>query len=173
MPDVRGETSLPALPSDLDQFDFAILTLVQENNQLTSQEIGDRVGLSPSAVQRRLRRLRETGVISADVSLVSPAVAGNRVVIIVEVSLEREQIQELREFERSVSGLPEVTQCYYVTGKSDFILVLNMRSMEAFNDFAERVLHSNANVKQFYTAVVMKQVKFTTRVELSTALRTS
>ena len=171
MSDTRRETSLPALPADLDQFDYAILTLVQENNQLSSHEIGDKVGLSPSAVQRRLRRLRETGVIIADVSLISPAAAGNRVVIIVEVSLEREQVQQLREFERSISALPEVTQCYYVTGKSDFILVLNVRSMEAYGEFAERVFHSNPNVKQFYTAVVMNQVKFTTCVELSMVRR--
>lgn len=169
MADKRRETSLTAPSADLDDFDFAILTLVQENNQLNSHEIGAKVGLSSSAVQRRLRRLRSSGVIIADVSLISPAATGNRVIIVVEVSLEREQLQQLREFERSISALPEVTQCYYVTGRSDFILVLNMRSMEAYGVFANRVFHSNPNVKQFHTSVVMNQVKFTTRVELSTA----
>lgn len=167
MSKLRRETSPKKPPTDLDEFDFAILELIQRNNQLSSHEIGEEVGLSPSAVQRRLRRLRETGVIMADVSLISPAAIGRRVVIIVEVSLEREGVQELREFERAMAAEPEVTQCYYVTGDSDFIMVLNMPTMEAYGEFAKRVFHANANVKEFYTAVVIDQLKFTTRIDLA------
>lgn len=167
MSKARRET-LPEKPlAELDEFDYAILTLVQQNNQLSSHEIGEKVGLSPSAVQRRLRQLRETGVIMADVSVISPAAIGRRVVIIVEVSLEREGVQHMREFERGIAAQPEVTQCYYVTGNSDFIVVLNMPSMEAYGEFAKRVFHANANVKEFYTAVVIDQVKFTTQIDLS------
>jgi len=159
--------SAPAGPNaDLDAFDLAILNLVQEDNQLNSHQIGEKVGLSPSAVQRRLRNLRETGVIIADVSLIAPAVAGNRVTIIVEVSLEHEQLQQRQDFERSVKKLPEVVQCYYVTGNSDYVLILNMKSMEEYSQFTDEVFSSNPNVKQFQTTVVMKPIKFTTRVSL-------
>lgn len=165
----RRETSPEKPPAELDEFDYAILTLVQQNNQLSSHEIGGKVGLSPSAVQRRLRQLRETGVIMADVSLVSPAAIGRRVVVIVEVSLEREGVQHMREFERGIAAQPEVSQCYYVTGNSDFIVILNLPSMEAYGEFAKRVFHANANVKEFYTAVVIDQLKFTTQIDLSHA----
>jgi DNA-binding Lrp family transcriptional regulator len=162
----RRDAARGALTADLDPFDVAILNLVQDNNQLSSHEISDRVGLSPSAVQRRLRRLRELKVIMADVSLVSPAAAGNRVTIVVMVSLEREQLQQRNEFERSVRAMPEVAQCYYVTGESDFILVLNVSSMEAYGEFTQELFAANPNVKAFRTAVVMRSVKFTTRVTL-------
>lgn len=153
-------------PAALDAFDIAILNLVQENNLLTSQEIAEKVSLSASAVQRRLRRLREDGVIVADVSMIAPAVVGNRVTLIVEVSLEREQLNQLEEFERTVRKLPEVVQCYYVTGRADFVLILNMSSMQEYGQFTKDVFFANPNVKQFYTAVVMSQVKFSTRVSL-------
>jgi Lrp/AsnC family transcriptional regulator, leucine-responsive regulatory protein len=166
MPDSHSDSSFTGPAAELDRFDVAILNLVQENNQLNSHEIGARVGLSPSAVQRRLRRLRETGVIVADVSLISRAATANRLIIIVDVSLEREQTQQLREFERTVCALPEVVQCYYITGRSDFVLILNVQGMDAYREFTQRVFFSNSNVKQFHTAVVMDQVKFTTRVAL-------
>jgi Lrp/AsnC family leucine-responsive transcriptional regulator len=166
MPPSRRNAAPGVSLADLDRFDVAILNLVQNDNLLTSHEIGDKVGLSPSAVQRRLRRLREEGVIIADVSLIAPAIAGNRVTVIVEVSLEREQLQQRQEFERRIRALPEVVQCYYVTGRADFVLVLNMQSMEAYGEFTKEVFFADPNVKQFYTAVVMDQVKFTTRIDL-------
>ena len=153
-------------PAALDVFDIAILNLVQENNQLTSQEIAEKVALSASAVQRRLRRLREERVIVADVSVIAPAAVGNQVTLIVEVSLEREQLHHLEEFEKTVRRLPEIVQCYYVTGRADFVLILNMTSMEEYGEFTKRVFFANPNVKQFYTAVVMDQVKFGMRVAL-------
>jgi Lrp/AsnC family leucine-responsive transcriptional regulator len=166
MADSRRKAAPGAVDADLDAFDVGILNLVQDNNQLSSHEIGAGVGLSPSAVQRRLRRLRQAGVIAADVSLIAPAVAGNRVTVIVEVSLEREQLQQRHEFERRVRALPEVVQCYYVTGRADFVLVLNVSSMEAYGDFTNDVFFADPNIKQFHTAVVMSTIKFTTRVDL-------
>lgn len=166
MAELRRNAASHAPGADLDSFDVAILNLVQDDNQLSSQQIGASVGLSPSAVQRRLKHLRKTGVIMADVALVSPALAGNRVTIIVEVSLEREQLQQRQEFELAVRTLPEVMQCYYVTGRAEFVLILNMTSMEAYGDFTKAVLFANPNVKHFYTAVVMSTTKFTTRVPI-------
>lgn len=166
MTDSRRKTAPDVLDAELDSFDRAILNIVQDNNQLSSHEIGEMVNLSPSAVQRRLRRLRELRVIMADVSMISPAVAGNRVTIIVGVSLEREQLQQRHEFERTVRALPEVMQCYYVTGGADFILVLNVASMEAYAEFTNDVFFTNPNIKSFHTSVAMSTVKFSTRVQL-------
>jgi|SRR6185437_1566824 Lrp/AsnC family leucine-responsive transcriptional regulator len=166
MSDERGNPAVMHTLPAIDAFDIDILNLVQENNLLTSQEIAEKVALSASAVQRRLRRLREERIIVADVSVIAPAVVGNRATLIVEVSLEREQLHHLEEFEKTVRKLPEVVQCYYVTGRADFVLILNMASMEEYGEFTKRVFFANPNVKQFHTAVVMSQVKFSTRVPL-------
>jgi Lrp/AsnC family transcriptional regulator, leucine-responsive regulatory protein len=162
----RGNPAVTHAPPAIDAFDVEILNLVQENNQLTTQEIAEKVALSASAVQRRLRRLREEKAIVADVSVIAPAVAGNRVTLIVEVSLERDQLHLREEFENTARRLPEVAQCYVVTGRADFVLILNMASMEEYGEFTKRVFFANPNVKQFYAAVVTSRVKFSTRVQL-------
>ena len=87
-----GRSPVKERKHDLDRFDLALLNIVQENNQLTSDQLADKVGLSATACQRRLKRMRAEGAISADVSLVSRTAIGPNVTLIVMVSLEREQL---------------------------------------------------------------------------------
>ncbi|MGE0007441.1 MAG: Lrp/AsnC family transcriptional regulator [Parvibaculaceae bacterium] len=152
---------------DLDQFDIALLNIVQESNLLTTGQLAEKVGLSATACQRRLKRLRAEGVIMADVSVLSPQAQGTPVTLIVLVSLEREQRDLLDGFKRRIAGYPEVTQCYYVTGNADFILVVRVASMEAYGAFTERAFFGDKNVKAFQTYASMQTVKFTTRFHLS------
>ena len=152
--------------TELDQFDVALLNLVQENNLLKSEQLADRVGLSATAVQRRLKRLRESGAITADVSLVAPEVMGAPVSLIVTVTLEREQLSLLDDFKKRIAAYPEVTQCYYVTGSVDFVLMVRVASMEAYTDFTERAFFSDKNVKGFQTFATMQTVKFSTKFHL-------
>src|SRR5438552_278616 len=79
------------LRNDLDRIDIGILQAVQQNNRLTSEELGERVGLSATACQRRLKRLRAEGVIESDISVISPKAVGRPVSMLVLVSLERER----------------------------------------------------------------------------------
>lgn len=149
-----------------DRFDVALLNVVQENNQLTAEQFADKVGLSSSACQRRLKRLRAEGMITADVSLVSPKATGPRVTLIVLVSVEREQSDLFAGFKRSIQSHPEVTQCYYVTGSADFILVINVATMEEYGAFAERVFINDRNIRAFQSFACMQQIKFSTKTPL-------
>ncbi|MFD1253593.1 MULTISPECIES: Lrp/AsnC family transcriptional regulator [Devosia] len=162
----KSRVSAGAEGANLDSFDRAILNVVQENNQLTSSEIGDRVGLSSTACLRRLSRLRQTGIIKADVAIVDPAVGGARVTLIVQVSLEREQASLLEQFKKTMIAQPEVVQCYYVTGAHDFVLIVNVRDMAGYDEFTQEHFFNNPNVRQFSTSVVMREVKFSTRIML-------
>ena len=123
---------------ELDKFDKALLNIVQENNLLTSEKLAQQVGLSATACQRRLKRLRAEGMISADVALLAPEAAGTPVTLVVLVSLEREQRDLIDNFKRRITSYPEVTQCYYVTGNADFILIVRVASMEDYGAFTER-----------------------------------
>ena len=152
---------------ELDHFDIALLNVVQENNLLTTERLADKVGLSATACQRRLKRMRAEGVISADVSLLSPEAAGTPVTLIVLVSLEREQRDLLDGFKRRIANYPEVTQCYYVTGNADFILVIRVASMEDYGAFTERAFFGDKNVKAFQTYASMQTVKFTTKFHIA------
>ena len=151
----------------LDQFDKHLLRLLQINNRLTADELATEVGLSASAVQRRLKRLRDDKVIEADVSIIAPEVAGIGLTCIVDVILERGNSQSLAKFKLSMLQRPEVMQCYYVTGTYDFVIIVNTASMSAYEAFAKECLGDNTNVKHFYTHVVMERAKVGFSVPLS------
>jgi Lrp/AsnC family leucine-responsive transcriptional regulator len=143
----------------LDRFDMKLLDLVQRDNRLTSEVLGERVGLSATAVQRRLKRLREEGVIEADVAVVSPKAVGQRVQMLVMVSLERERADIIDRFKKSIRATPEVMNGYYVTGEADFVLVVTTKDMEGYEAFTRRFFYGNPDIKTFKTMVVMDRVK--------------
>jgi Lrp/AsnC family leucine-responsive transcriptional regulator len=143
----------------IDSFDKHILRLLQTNNQVTSEEVAHQVGLSSSAVQRRLKRLREEKIIESDVSIVSPSVAGLDITCVVDVSLERGNSQSLEKFKASMLKCDKVMQCYYVTGSYDFVIVVNTQTMQQYEAFTNKWLLDNPNVKHFLTHVVMDKVK--------------
>ena len=144
---------------DIDQFDKHLLRILQHNNRLTSDELAEQVGLSSSAVQRRLKRLRDEKIIEADVSIISPAVAGIDITCIVDVVLERGSSQALEKFKSTMLKRTEVMQCYYVTGSYDFVMIVNTKSMQEYEAFTKECLMDNTNVKHFYTHVVMEKVR--------------
>ena len=144
--------------TSLDRADKALLDAVQKNNRLTSEELARIVNLSPTACQRRLKRLREEGVIEADVSIVSPKAVGRGITMIVLVSLERER-DIVDRFKAAIRGTKEVMIGYYVTGDADFILVITAKDMEDYEAFTRRFFYENHDIKGFKTMVVMDRVK--------------
>jgi Lrp/AsnC family leucine-responsive transcriptional regulator len=142
-----------------DEFDRKLLRLLQQNNKLTADELAETVGLSPSAVQRRLKKLRDEKIIEADVSIISPAVADIGIQCIVDVILERGNSVDLEKFKSAMLKCSEVMQCYYVTGTYDFVIIVNARDMQHYEAFTKKHLMDNPNVKHFYTHVVMDKVK--------------
>ena len=144
---------------DLDRLDLRILERYQHDTQLPAKTIGEAVGLSTAAVQRRLKRMREAGVIEREVALISPQAVGMAITCIVGVDLEREQAKDLDRFRRKMIGCPEVQQCYYVTGQTDFILIVMAPDMEAYDAFTRRMFLDDSNVRSFTTYVTLDRVK--------------
>ena len=106
----------------MDNFDLKLLELVQDNNRLIAEYLSSKVGLSPSACQRRLKQMRDDGVIVADVAIVSAESLGRRLTMIVQVTLVRERPDLIDTFKQSMLKTPEVMQYNYVTGDVDFVL---------------------------------------------------
>ncbi|WP_374834362.1 MULTISPECIES: Lrp/AsnC family transcriptional regulator [Paenochrobactrum] len=152
----------------LDRADRALLDAVQKNNRMTSEELAQIVHLSPTACQRRLKRLRDEGVIEADVSIVSPKAVGRNITMIVLVSLERERADIVDRFKTAIRTTKEVMIGYYVTGDADFILVITTKDMEDYEAFTRRFFYENHDIKGFKTMVVMDRVKagFTFPIDL-------
>jgi Lrp/AsnC family leucine-responsive transcriptional regulator len=157
-------------PFELDEFDVKLLDALQENNQRTSEELADLVHLSPASCLRRAKRLRESKVISADVSIVAPEVIGQRMTMIVLVSFEREQYDLIDAFKASMRANPQVTQCYYVTGTIDFVMMISVKDVADYEAFTRKFFFENRNVKRFDTLVVMSCAKFDVNVKASLAL---
>lgn len=143
----------------LDEYDKKLLRLLQQNNKTTAEELGVLVSLSTSAVQRRLKRLREDKMIEADVSIISPLAVGIGITCVVDVILEVGSSKAIDNFKKTMNSCTEVMQCYYVTGTYDFVLIVNTIDMRHYEDFSKKLLMDNANVKHFYTHVVMDKVK--------------
>lgn len=151
---------------ELDRFDLAILEVLQRDNTTPQRSIGDMVNLSAAAVQRRIVRLQKGGVIQGNAAVLDPAAVGQPITLLVEVQIENERIDLLEASKNSFSSAPEVQQCYYVTGETDFVLVVTVASMQDYEALTKRLFFENHNVKHFKTLVVMDRVKASMRLVL-------
>ncbi len=143
----------------MDDKDLHILRLVQENARLTAETLGERVGLSPAAVQKRLKKLKETGVIEREIAVLSPKKLDRDLTVIVEVILERENRQQLEAFKKKMRTAPSVQQCYYTTGEADFLLILSVRDIKEYEAFTQEHFFDASNISRFKTSIVMDRVK--------------
>ncbi len=139
----------------LDDFDRKLLDLVQRDATLTGEEMADRIGLSASAVQRRLKRLQGEGVISSIAAMVDPGKAGRPSFFIVGLEVERERAELLARLRAWLSAEESVQQAFYVTGAWDFILVVTAPDVERYDLLMSRLLADNPNVRRFTTNVVL------------------
>ena len=154
---------------EFDAFDLKLLSILQLSTRGTAEELAQQVGLSPSACLRRVRRLREGGVIEAEVAVLAPRKVGRELTMVVQVALERERADIMDAFKRAMRATPEVMQCFYVTGDIDFILIVTMPSMEEYELFTDRFFFQNPNVRRFTTMVVMDRVKVGLAVPIDAA----
>ena len=152
---------------EIDQLDRRILVLLQQDNRKSNVELAAEVGLSPPACLKRVKRLRDNGVIYADGALVNPELAGNKMTLMVSVEMERDRQDIYQAFRRSILQAAEVTQCYQITGSYDFVLLISVPDIQAFEAFVERVLHTDLNIRKFHTSLSIRTVKFTTEISLS------
>jgi DNA-binding Lrp family transcriptional regulator len=145
--------------ADLDQYDLAILKILQRDNATPQRTIAKAINLSAPAVQRRIKRLEESGTILSNVAVLDPTRIGYPITIIVEVELENERTDLYEAAQKQFKAAPEVQQCYDVTGEPDFVLVILVRSMSEYKALTHRLFFSNRNVKNFRTLVVTERAK--------------
>lgn len=149
----------PPASHDLDAFDRKILAILQTDNMTPQRSIGEAVGLSAPAVQRRIKRMTEDGVIRGNVAVIDPTAVGQSITIFVEVEVISETADQIEAAKREFSAAPEIQQCYYVTGEADFVIVVIVPSMTDYESLTRRLFFGNNNVKRFRTFVAMDRVK--------------
>ncbi len=148
----------------LDEFDHKILKLLQISNRLSQREISEAVNLSASAVNRRIAAMEKAGVIRANVAVVDPAKVGRPITIIVEVSVESERLDLIDQVKARFLASAHVQQLYYVTGETDFVLIINVADMSEYERLTRELFFAEGNIKRFRTMVVMEHSKQTLSV---------
>jgi Lrp/AsnC family leucine-responsive transcriptional regulator len=145
--------------TDLDRFDRQLLAAMQSDATATSEKLAETIALSPSAIQRRLRRLRDLGAIVRETAVLDPRFVGNPTLFVVALQVERERPELLAQLRRWLTAEDHVQQAFYVTGEADFILIVTAPSTEEYDALMTRLVSENANVRRFTTNVALGVVK--------------
>ena len=150
----------PAGPVSLDALDHRILDALQVDASLTNLALARRVHASAPTCLRRVRRLRELGVIQRMVALVDPAAVGQALTAIIEVSLDRQDDDAQRAFAGRASADPEVRQCYRVSPGPDFVLIAHLADMPAYQALSRRLFAAGSTVRSVRSFFAIERCKF-------------
>ena len=143
----------------LDDIDKRIVSALQADGRLPMVELAERVGLSATPCQRRVKRLEEEGVIGRYAALVSPLSIGLSLQALVQVTLDDHSEKTVEAFEVAIRGRPEVVACYAVTGDMDFLLHVLTPDLASFSEFAMKALLRMPGVRGTRSSFIMQAVK--------------
>ena len=151
----------------LDRFDIALLNEVQRDDAQTADSLAERIALSPSAIARRLRRLRSQGIIARTIAILASRFTDRRLRALVLIQLsEHADLKGKAALEKRLLGAPCVQFVYEIAGPHDIVALLDCESMSAFNEAADELLASSPTVRRYETHFVKREVKFAPFVEL-------
>lgn len=150
----------------LDDSDRRILRALQHNPDLTLRELGDAVGMSHSPCWRRLQRLQQTGAIGAKRFVIDPEAVGFEILVLCFVKISHHQRDRLKAFEEAVAHVPEVMQCYSLSGEYDYVLQVIAPSVRDYEETVKNALVELPNVQSINTSFTLKRVKQTLNVPI-------
>lgn len=148
----------------LDELDRRILNALQADSSQTNNDLAAAVHASPPTCLRRVKRLVDAGVIERQVAIVSPQKIGAGLTAIVEITLDHQAAERQVEFEMLVAAESAVLQCYRVSPGPDFVLVIQVADMPAYNALVHRLFASHANVRNVKSFFSIHRSKFETRI---------
>ncbi len=143
----------------MDRLDKRLLNLLQQDASRTNADLADEVGLSPSSCLRRIRRLKNSGVIRRVVAVLDPRKLARPLKTIVTVEMKEHGEEHLRRFLALATSEPAVVQAHAVTGEIDVVLHFALKDMEEFDAICERLFRNDTNVSRFQTMVVLRTAK--------------
>jgi DNA-binding Lrp family transcriptional regulator len=172
----KYNSQMPVLSEEsisIDATDLALLDQLQSDASLSNQDLATRVHVSPPTCLRRVKRLREAGLIERQVAILSmdrlAPLLGHGLQAVVEVTLDRQGAQEQEAFEARVIRDDAVQQCYRVSPGPDFILVVHTADMPGYLALAQRLFTSDANVRNVKSFFSLHRAKFQPSVPLARA----
>ena len=155
------------LDIDLDAIDIRILGELQRDGSLTNVELASRINLSPSPCLARVKRLEKIGVISRRVTLLDARRLGLKVVVFISVSLDKQRRETLDTFERKIAALPQVMECYLMSGDADYLVRALVPDVDALERLIVEHITRIPGVASIRSSFALKQVLYTTAVPLA------
>lgn len=147
-----------AIGRELDEIDLRLLDLLQHNADRTLRELGDEVGLSPSAVQRRYTRYKRSGLVRV-VAIVDTKLVSSFTQAIVLLTLVEESLEHHAQLAERLRGRPEVQQCYALSGRWDYAVLVSAPTVAALRDFSNKVFKVDDNIRRYDTLFIFDTVK--------------
>jgi Lrp/AsnC family transcriptional regulator len=157
---------MPQSSIELDLIDRGILNLLQRDASVSTAEIASHVGLSMSPCWRRIRRLETLGVVSGRVALLDQHRLGLEVTVFASVRLSAHGRQSLPEFESAIESLPEVIECYVMSGDVDYLLHVVTWNIRSYENFLRNHLLQLPTVREVHSQIALSQVKYTTQLPI-------
>lgn len=156
----------------LDAIDLQLLAALQQDASLSNQALAAQVHTSPPTCLRRVKRLRDAGLIERQIAILNPeklaCAIGHGLTAIVEITLDRQDAHSLDQFEARVVTDPSVQQCYRVSPGPDFVLVVHTTHMPAYQALSQRLFNADANVRNVKAFFSLKRSKFGAELTLQT-----
>ena len=150
----------------LDEVDAQLLSLLQSDGRITNAELAKRVNLSPPSVLQRVRALEKAGLIKTYTAILDADRLGLKITALTSINLSLHQDQPIERFRKAILDLPEVLECYHVSGDFDFLLKVIVRDMRSYESFIREKLSKIKGVNQVKTNVVLGTNKHTTQIAL-------
>lgn len=157
----------------LDDLDLRILAVLQTDSSVSNLELAGRVHASPPTCLRRVRNLKEAGVIERQIAVLDHAKIGTTLIAIVEVSLDRQAAEDIDAFETYICAEPAVTQCYRVSPGPDFIVVAEVADMPEYDELARRLFRASSNIRNVRTFFSTHRAKFEANARIRVEPRVS
>ncbi len=151
---------------NLDDTDKKILQKLQQNSKITNKELSNGLSLSVTAVFERIKRLERNEVISGYVALVKPDKVEKAFMVLTQIKLVQHTKSNVIKFEAEVVKLPEVLECYHVSGEYDYILKVLIKDMEAYREFMLTKLTNLEHIGSTQSTFIISSVKSTTALPL-------
>jgi Lrp/AsnC family transcriptional regulator len=150
----------------LDPIEKRILAVLQEDATLPLAQIAERVGISATPCWRRIQRLREAGIIKAQVALLDRRAIGLNAQVFAQVRLSAHGRERLEEFAQEIRGFPEVLECYVMMGSIDFMLRIVAADIDAYERFFFEKLSRVPGIQEISSMVALSEIKATTALPL-------
>ncbi len=151
---------------DFDDFDKKLLIYLQEDAKQTTKELSYKLGLSVTAVYERIKKLEKLGVISKYVALLSRDKINRNFTVLCHVKLIQHKKEYVIEFEKEVVNLPEITECFHVSGDYDYILKINVKDIQDYRNFMLSKLTTIKHIASTHSSFMISEVKNTTSIIL-------